>query len=162
MSEDAEKLFMRYQRAMTGRAMRYVRDIYAAEDIVSDSWLALLKHWPTLAQLDQRALTAYIMRCVSNRSIDYLRQLQNERQRTEMLAKEASAYCQTDDIPLLMRELLQHICTGLTSRQRSILMLRLQGFSDREIAQMLRISPTTVRAHWHRIRQQIRRRLTEN
>ena len=161
MAEDEERLFIQYQRAMTQRAMWYVRNIHDAEDVVSSAWLSLFQHMPTLLRLDPSARNAYVMRTVTNKAIDCLRREQSERQCVEKLGRDGLAQSQTDEFPLPARELLHGIRDVLTPRQRSVLALRLRGFSNWEIARILRVKPATVRTCWFQIRRQIRRVLIE-
>ena len=69
----AEDLYFQYQKAMLRRTMQFVHNVYDAEDIVSGAWESLIPHLPTMMALDERALSAYIMKCVANKALDYLR-----------------------------------------------------------------------------------------
>lgn len=60
---------------VTKLALRYVRDQYAAEDIVSDSFLSFYKVYKTIPAESNRA--AYLMSIVKNNCLNYLYAKQN-------------------------------------------------------------------------------------
>lgn len=137
---------------MLRRARKYVDNPSDAEDIVSDSWVSLIHHAEQLRRMDSPAQSTYIMRCVSNKSIDFLR---NRRRNDEWLYddREYPTLCQhsTELASLEETEFQWADVAGflylLSPREREVLNLRLQEWRTDEIAAKLHISKSSVRGY---------------
>ena len=66
-------LYKQYTASMFRRAMQYVNNKEDAEDVVSEAWLSLLGHFHKLLDMEEKARSTYIMRCVQSTAIDHLR-----------------------------------------------------------------------------------------
>ena len=152
----AEDLYRRYSAAMRRRAQRYVASPEDAEDVVSLSWLSLLRHLPHLLTLEERAQSAYLMRTVQTRACDLLRQ----RQRRERLAAELAQEARTAAAPAdpetvaLLHDTIARLLESLPQPQQQVVQLKLNGCRYHEIAQRIRQPEAAVRAIW---RQAVRR-----
>ncbi len=67
------KLFLRYQDDMLRVACLYLNNLKDAEDIVSDCWVSALTHEEKLLEMNEANARSYLLRCVANASIDFLR-----------------------------------------------------------------------------------------
>ena len=65
-----EQLYRDYHRLMFSTAWRYSREKAVVEDIVSDSCVALIKKIPTLRELEENKLKAYIITTVKNTALN--------------------------------------------------------------------------------------------
>lgn len=159
MTPSTEDLYLQYQKAMLRRAMQYVHNVHDAEDIVSGAWESLIPHLPTMMALDERALSAYIMKCVANKSLDYLR-----KKKHSLCAVELNDHIHTHsdlaDSTVLAKDFLDEILQVLTKQQQRVLLLKLEGYDDKEIAQMLCIRHSTIRGHWSQAKKRIYHLLT--
>ena len=148
-------LFQRYQTAMLRRARKYVHSTCDAEDIVSDCWVNLIRHADQLRQKDSSAQTAYIMRCVSNKAIDLLR---NRRHNVELLCEEwqyskQSLNTTEKDVyeeAVIQEAEIMNFLQLLPPREREVLKLRLKEWKTDEIADMLHITQSSVRGYVER------------
>lgn len=76
---DFSNLFLKYHQRYKLLALRYVRVVSVAEDIVADSFLTFLENKDSLSADDN--IPAYIFSIVRNKSLNYLRQ---EKRRLEI------------------------------------------------------------------------------
>lgn len=157
------EIYRRYYAAMVRRAMAYVDVPEEAEDVVSSCWLALMKHLPTLLGMDEKARSAYLLRSVQNRAIDCLKRRQRQRGYMDGLKEELQ--CSAGDswadpaATAEVRDGLRVLLLPLTERQRQVVLLRLAGWTPREIAELLEQSVESVRSTWRRAVTQMRRTL---
>lgn len=68
------------------------------------------------------------------------------RSRSEISPHESSDYS----------ELIQEVCQRLNQAERTMLLMRLDGFSNNEIATELGLHPVALRVRWTRLRQRLR------
>ncbi|MBE5772314.1 MAG: RNA polymerase sigma factor [Clostridiales bacterium] len=145
------QLFEQYYAAMIKRARRYVSDVYDAEDIVSDCWVALLLRMEQLIPMKEPVRTAYIMTSVENASIDFLRK-RKRRQRIveEMEISDADAeYLQELD-SLEYQDLLATLLKQLPPYEAKVVEYKLMKYTSSEIAEKLSVSSASVRVYWMR------------
>ena len=151
-------LFLKYHRYMLKRALRFVPSIDDAEDVVSACWLSLLARMPLLLQMEDRRQCAYIMACVRNRAMDFLR-------RRKYRPAVSLDNCPLD-VPdpesgdpfeyVLQRETAAQLIVHLPEAERRVVELKLRERSDADISAELRISPLSVRLHWYHAQQRLR------
>jgi RNA polymerase sigma-70 factor, ECF subfamily len=131
-------------------------DDAAAEDVVQDSFLAVLE---SVDAFDlRRAFAPWFYRIVANRC-------SNVRRSSALRATESLSRSQASEVPgpdreaalSALRSRLRDGLDRLPERQREVLMLYdVEGFAGPEIAEMLAISPGTVRWHLHQARAAMR------
>lgn len=144
-------LYKRYQIAMLRRALRYVHNPYDAEDIVSDCWVSLIRHAEKLRKMVSSAQSVYIMRCVENRSIDFLRNPRHYAEHicdSETLSVFSHSSAETDFIEEAHQKVeLAHFLYLLPPKEREVIELRMQEWTTDEIAVKLHISKSSVRGY---------------
>lgn len=134
--------------------MQFVHNVYDAEDIVSGAWESLIPYLPTMMALDERALSAYIMKCVANKALDYLRKKKHSLCAVE-LNDHIPAHSDLADSAVLAKDFLEEILQVLTKQQQRVLLLKLEGYDDKEIAQILCVQHSTIRGHWSQAKKRI-------
>lgn len=142
-----EEMYCKYNAAMKHRAMHYVSSHTDAEDIVSICWVKLVRHGDNLMTMSDRARTAYLMKCVRNTSLDYLRHRSREE---SLVILEALADTTNVAAAVEQQEAVDELLSHLTTRQRQVVRMQLEGCAVPEIAQALQVSESCVRVHWHR------------
>lgn len=100
-------------------------------------------------------LTSWLYRIVKNVVVDMDRKTRRERERIDQLTSDNLAAWlpkRSDTLTLLgAADQLTRFMRNLSPQQRAVLdLVELQGFTARETAEMLEISPATVRVHLHR------------
>jgi len=115
-----------------------------AEDVVQDAFARIELRW---ARLDNAE--GYLHRCVVNRSYDVLRRRRLE-QRFRLLHRD-------DRTTDLEADELGDALASLTPKRRAAVVLRYYaGLPEREIAEVLRVRPGTVKSMLHRALAQLR------
>ncbi|WP_316805842.1 RNA polymerase sigma-70 factor [Pedobacter agri] len=126
---------------------KYLKDIYAAEELVQD---VFLKIWENPYQLTEvKSLKSYLYRAVINASINYINRQKNIEQHHLKLASSLS-----DEYLLELDEeheiivLLRNEIEKLPTQCKKIFKLnRFENLKYKEIAQQLNISEKTVENH---------------
>lgn len=165
----AAQLYRRFCPAMKRRALRWVATLEDAEDVVSSCWLSLLRHIPRLMALEEKALAVYILHSVQNCAIDHLRRRKRQAgcadgYPSELPAAAWETACvptalETEDPAVIVecRDMLCRLLQGLPENQRQVVLLKLEGWSAREIAAELRLSEQSIRVYWRRAVARLRR-----
>ena len=135
-----------------------------AEDVAQAVLLRVLGSLSTYRPSGK--IQAWVYRITWNVAADEARKDQRDQTRLDRLAAEHTAnwFQGGPDAleALAARELLKSFVTRLSPQQRAVLdLVELQGFSAAEAAEMLEISPATVRVHLHRAKAAMSQAATE-
>ncbi|MEM7697277.1 MAG: RNA polymerase sigma factor [Verrucomicrobiota bacterium] len=146
-----EILLQRWHRPLWARAARLIGDRNAAEDIVQETLVAIVKR---LVQLEDPArFRAWAFQIVAHKSRDWIRKQVRERNRDSTAAKEADAEAE----PTVQSEPVDQMRDALSrlpSRHREILRLFYhEGFSITEIAEAELIPIGTVKSRLFKARE---------
>lgn len=158
MEEFLDEMYHRYSAAMLNRARRYAANATDAKEIAGECWVRLCKNACTLAAMTEHSRMAYVMRCVHNTSLDYLKRRAREE---SLLLLESLVDPANVESTVEMRDAVDRLLNMLTPRQRQIVRMKLDGHSLKEIARSLGISASGVRCHWHRALDRMRPRLMQ-
>ena len=93
--------------------------------------LSMIQHLPIMVELDEKALSAYIMKCVAHKALDYLRKKKHSLCAVE-LNDRIPAHSDSADSTVLAKNFLEEILQVLTKQQQRVLLLRLEGYNDKE------------------------------
>ena len=152
-------LYQRHRSLMFKAAWTYTQDHANAEDIVSDSCVALINHLDTLRTLDESQLRRYIAITVRRKALDALRRQQRENVSIipleDCVANHAPAPDSTEKKVLLLEELrhMQSLLQSLPEKERDVLRLKYhQGMNHKDIAKALGITESTVTTYVKRAR----------
>lgn len=169
-------LFQRNRGWVYRRARRMFRSHEDAEDAVND---VFLKAWRKLGKWKGEGTTfeAWFGALCSNTLIDIHRGRRAAKNQVHRLATESELnflerhadFAEADPLTsLVSEELMLQIEDALltmpvsSSRQRLAWILHyLEGYPYREVARILKVSPSTARAHGHRCNQKLRRSLQQ-
>jgi RNA polymerase sigma-70 factor (ECF subfamily) len=136
-----------------------------ADDVTQDVLIRVHRH---LRQYRQRSsFTTWLYRVTRNSAGDFRRR-QVRRERTVRRSNEADGDAlqgrsQLDELHgTQVADLIRSLFMELPERQREVFdLVDLQDWSPVEVSQALNMKPVTVRAHLHRARRAIRRRIVE-
>ncbi len=150
MSASLNAIYLDQRRSLFGRAMRIVRDLQAAEDVLQESYLRACNA-AGKGSIDN--IGAFLHRTVHNLALDHLRRRRTQ-ERFEVAPSDAVEALQiVSDTPsaedrLLHRERLNRFMGALDhlpERARQVWLLnRVEGLSYPQIAAHLGVSPGTV------------------
>lgn len=138
-------LFRDYFASMCVFAGRYVQDGELARDVVHDVFCKIWENpaeWRGVSNVKN-----YLYTSVKNRCLDVLRREDIHRRYVEWEEKgekESSEFFETEMLREEVYRLLDEAIALLPERSRDILLLKLQGLKNQEIADALSISVNTV------------------
>lgn len=143
---------------MVQYAFLFVHQVETAEDIVQDCWLHLWLKRDTLLLIPEKAKEAYVKQCIRNACIDHIRKNSKSPIRYVEdieLPSDLSQQINKDETLLLDAKLfvrfdLPGLIDILPRRERLVVEKKIQGYSNREIAEEMQISIGTVRCYWSR------------
>lgn len=143
--EHFKVLFREYFASMCIFAERYLDDGEMAKDVVHDVFCGIWERPSELTGVSN--VKNYLYTIVKNRCLDVLRRESVchryvERQLAE--AKQSEAYFEVEVLREEVYRLLDKAIASLPDRSRDILLLKLQGLKNQEIAEKLNISVNTV------------------
>lgn len=156
-AEDFDAFFRREYRSLVGLAVVLTGDRVAAEDIAQDALLAAHGRWDEVAEYDDPG--AWVRRVVANRSASSWRRRARELRAMTRLGHRAVEVVPPLDPP---DEQFWGAVRALPTRQAQCIALAyLEDRPAAEIADVLQISPTTVRVHLHEGRAALARQFGE-
>jgi len=158
-----QKIYNDHSPTLLGICRRYIPDIYAAEDILQDSFITAIQKEHQLK--DEKLLFAWLKKIVVNNALQYLRKSSHE----HFIDTETSEF---SEIPLatsenmeeknlvltydFTREELLSSIDSLPSHHKSVFNLYcMENHSHAEIAGMLGISVNTSKSHLLRAKKSI-------
>lgn len=141
-------LFLRYYQSVHSLLARTTGDSDEAEDLTQEVFVRLYRH--PLDANRQHNLRAWLCRVALNLSLNAGRAKQRESGRCERAHRltEQQRRAEGDPEDSLLRheerDRVRRVLNLLAPRQRQCLILRYEGFSYAEIAQVLEVSPGSV------------------
>lgn len=157
------QIYSNYHKMMFSIARKYTDEHSMAEDVVSNSNLALMGKITVLKGLDPKQITAYIATTVKNTAINHRRNIirRQELFQPEVHLKQDGA-CENDILHQMekreeYRELLQ-MMRKLTKNERMVLYMRFcLNCSTREVAETFGLSESSIRTYVYVSKKKIRR-----
>jgi len=169
MSSHTEKqyfgVFDQYYSRVRAFIRSIVRDDWISEDLTQEVFIRALKNWPTLKDRDR--VKVWLFRIAKNLCLDYFRHEHSEAR----FKKSPDHSILPDCISPQESTLAQQEMTGcvqnhfrfLPENLRTVLWLfDAEGFSQKEIADILGIDIVNVKVRLHRARKKMREILKEN
>lgn len=163
-----DELYDKYASVMFRTALRFGVSEAAAEDIVSDGMLSLMKNVSTLRKLDGKKLSAYIVTAVRRAAINRISRdtLRRDREKRAALSSLYRADEATDPYDAGAGDELDkvvEIIERLPPRERACIKLKyLLDKSSAQIALETDLSPGSVRKYISRALKRIRKELEES
>lgn len=154
------RLYEQYAPAMKAVCYRYIGENDTAEDILQD---AFIKVFMSLEDFTGKgSLEGWIRRIVVNSALEYLRRndvLRNTIECDEIL--EFSSH-EVDAIEKISAEELMDVIASLPSGFRTVFnMYAIEGYSHKEIAQILGINEGSSRSQYNRARMLIQKKIKQ-
>ena len=129
-------------------ATRFIDDVHACEDLVQETFIAL---WENDNQEfeSENMIHAYIYRSIRNKAINYLKHHKIKLHYTQEFLKhvEEEEYMMVSVVAEELYYQLYEAIKGLTPQCRRVIKLHLEGMDNKEIAEEMKISISTVKSH---------------
>jgi len=152
-----EFLIKRYHSQLCKHAYWYTRDVEMAKDIVQDSWQKALANIGKLK--DPNKFGSWMMTIVTRKSLDLLNKIRRERdlKKEVQLELESPFMEPVEDVTPELAERLKSGIQSLSNDHQMVLRLcYLQQYSINEIAEILEISPGTVKSRLFHAREKLK------
>lgn len=143
-----ECFFKEYFAKYNAFASRFVKDVFVQEDIVQEAFVAV---WSKrLRQFESELLLhSFMYKIIRNKCVDYLRHKKIKERFSSEYSKEQEIeeYSMQAIIDEESRFLIHKAIQALTPQVQAVIKLHLEGKKNKEIAEELGISETTVKFH---------------
>jgi len=143
-----ETLYSRYKKSLFNYLRRQCSNSSIAEELSHDVWLAVIKQ---ANSFEQKALfKTWLYRIAHNRLVDYWRK--NNHAKDVLLEDlfqqqhNISNYSEDQSSELIEIEELLNLLNELSAEQTNALLLKVEGFSHAEIAQITQTKQETVKS----------------
>lgn len=156
-----KNIFDRYYITMKKKAFEITNNQNSVEDIVSESFLRLIKHINTIKKLNSKKQAAYVMITVRNTAINYIHQ-NTKMSEISYMGNENDISDQIMDRTLEPQFILdsktqyKKLCKAindLSDRERNLLIYKyIFEMSDQEISKELKTKPNNIRQYLTRAR----------
>lgn len=163
-----QKIYLDYSPKLLGICRRYVPDIFAAEDIVHDSFIAAIQKKAQLK--DEKALFSWLKTIVVNNALQYLRKQSRETILNTETSEIQDNHAEMEQNFLeekhilvydFTREQLLQSIDSLPSHHKSVFNLYfIENYSHAEISKMMKIPINTSKSHLMRAKKSVQNYLT--
>lgn len=138
------ELFQRYYQILLATAINLLTDVNLAKDVVQDVFLQLWKKRESLNI--QSSVKAYLQRAVINKALNQIKARKRITDEKPLVTMEASFHSAHDNLNAQdLNKAIEKALDTLPERCRLIFVLRrMEGYSHKEIAEMLDISTKTI------------------
>lgn len=152
---DAFERFYRVHLPQVYRTARWLIGRNEVDDVIRDSFICL---WDKLELFDGRSSLATSLNRLAVNVI--LRQRERNTRDGSREVELGDFDYESNDAPTWLRMDVESAVSSLPKRAREVFVLsQIEGYSHDEIAEMIEMSPATSRAHLHRARLLLRKKL---
>ena len=146
-----KELYETYSRKMMGVCLRYVSDRETARDLLQDGFVKVFTSMDSYSGLG--SFEGWMRKIFVNCALEYLRKSDNT---VELVHPDSSAISDMSAVELM--KLVQELPAGF----RTVFNLfAIEGYSHKEISEMMNITESTSRSQFTRAKQLLQRRIHE-
>lgn len=162
-----EWLYVEHSYMMFRSAYSITGNAQAAEDVVSEACVALIRCLRTVRSLGRDKLRAYVLATVQNKARDYLRWRKKQVQCCCFTEKEDALPAVDGDVDDALiceaeQATLRRALAKLSDRDRELLRMKyFEQYSNEEIAQQFGLKHTVICYYLRRARQKLKQLLLE-
>ncbi len=156
-----KELYDKYARKMMGVCLRYVSDRETARDLLQDGFVKVFTSLDTYT--GSGVFDAWIRKIFVNGALEYLRRgdVLREASDWDSIAEPVESFSASAVSELSAAELMK-LVQELPAGFRTVFNLfAIEGYSHREIAEMMNITESTSRSQYTRARQLLQKRVKE-
>jgi len=141
-------LFLSWQKEFFFYAYRFVKNEDDAQDVLSDCLEKILRFSTEIRtekfKHQQVQLKAFIMVMIKNKALDYTKSKANKLRILDGIRDLFIRHSSNDAINETDNQHIHHLFAGLSDRERTLLIMDLDGFSIDEMSQQHQIAKKTV------------------
>ncbi|MCD7981379.1 MAG: RNA polymerase sigma factor [Clostridiales bacterium] len=157
-------IYEKYRYFLWYLANERLRDAWLAEDAVQEAFLALTRHMDKVGEVESPATRNFLATIVKNKAVDMIRRQKGVTE--EAFTEREDGETQEDLLDaFLVRENYERILSAVAQLDEIYRVVfeykYLHELSDREIADLLRVSPKTVNVRIFRARKKLQGLLAE-
>ncbi len=153
-----EQVYLEYHRLMYAQALRVTRSDAEAQDVVSDSLMALMKKIKLLRTLECNKLRSYVVITVKHIAFTRFNRQKRERVVDDAALEDLSGGGTVEEGVLAQAgvEGIKEAIRSLPAREKEIMLMKyFRELSDDEIAEELGLRPVSVRVQLSRARKHL-------
>lgn len=151
-------LYELHSRKMMGVCLRYVSDRETARDLLQDGFVKVFTHINSFS--GNGSFEGWMRKIFVNCALEYLRKSDVLRESTELDNTAELVHPDSSAISDLSAAELLKLVQELPSGFRTVFnMFAIEGYSHKEIAEMLNITESTSRSQFTRAKQMLQRRI---
>ena len=151
-----EVLYMRHKNSLFNFLYKSCQQHALVEDLAHDIWMSIIR---TIENYEAVAtFKTFLYRIARNKIIDHWRKLKEQESQTSQFDEQqylSETITDNENNKVLVQEVLQAIMQ-LPEQQRETFLLREQGFSQKEIADITNSKPETVKSRIRYATQQLK------
>lgn len=155
-----EEFFNSYYEALCNHVYRILSDEKVAEDVVQEIFMKL---WDGKSIFEnEKALTCYLYRSVTNNALKYLRDRDSENEKLRLWSESEFELSEEDFSSVVREEVLRKLrdlINRLPEERKKIVLMSMEGMSGEEIADRLGVTIHTVKQQKYRAYRFIREQL---
>lgn len=139
-----EKFYKKYKQIMFYIANKILRDVYLSEDVVHQAFIRIMNNLDKIEEVDSKKTKAFVVVIVENIAIDCYRKRKKE---NRVSFDEIEIYI-SDEIEkdnLILSDIEEAILRIQTNYASVLRLKYAQGYSNKEISEILNISEENVR-----------------
>jgi len=157
-----KQCFKTYYPTLLSKAIKLLKVPELAEDAVQDVFVQLWNSKTELSAL--KSVEAFLVKCLKNRGLNILRSQKREILRYIEKKYNAPTNTENTEQTVMFNDIygrVQNSIDGLSKARREVFEMKLEGASNKEIANQLDISENTVKVHYNRASKTIRKAVHE-
>jgi len=161
-----EELYRQSSETLLGVCLRYTKNIQDAEDVFHEGFIKILNNLKTIK--DERKIWSWMIRIMANTAINFLKK-QQKLGENEFIENDQSDYSMTADVKeedmildIISEKELYELIGKMPNGYRVVLNLyAIEGFSHKEIAEMLNISESTSKTQYQKAKLKLKKLIEE-
>lgn len=154
-----EYIYRKYADFMYKIAFSITHSHDLTEDAVHDTFLQVIHEINILRMDNEKELKSYLYIITYERTIDFLRKWERKRGLTQNIDSDLflENNCEPEQLALtnITLEMALHHMENMPEMYRRPLMLRVKGYSIKEIARMMQCTESSIKVRIHRARKMI-------
>jgi RNA polymerase sigma factor (sigma-70 family) len=159
-SRAQKKLYDRFSRVMLGLCFRYVQNAHEAEDVLQEGFIRAFRYLKDFR--GDGSLEGWLRRIMVTTALNFLKSQKNLRTEFEITHAKDESHAELDTMDRMENKEVMELIQQLSPGYRTVLNLfAIEGYSHKEVGEMLGISESTSRSQFVRARQILLKKINQ-